>query len=479
MISFKGEKEMSLCFYLLFWGWGAWLALLCSHVSPFQSALCQTFFFLWPRVFRSDISLFLWFWGDEEVLARHSPVLPVHSAATTTLGVTVQSPWAATSLSAVGAVWSRLSSSSLSGPVSRKRPRRRSWMSFQLSPFTPFLILLALRGHYWAQTHKVRRAQTFLFISGAATAGFDLERVLILACRGGRQVIDWYRWITAGVDGWKQSLWKQSLCRLGSIPSSGDHMHASSSHDVAPPHCTTPLLVVTARAGSGCGGAGGSHRKWRRGGGAGQRGVVPGARRTRPGHGVEPKLTRVRTLIYKEARLMPLMPAPSPRSLIHLCSCLLFSCWGIRSSQRGGWRVVRVALLSSSCHSGGSCRRGPRGAASSGVELHDGFLAQIAVRVGAPALDLSTHQRVEKSHHAWILLDGLADVVVGQTTAAVEHQADVLLVGVQAAGLVFHSAIQVTETVRLLVGTPHLRQKGESDSKKQHFLRSNSHLTTI
>lgn len=114
------------------------------------------------------------------------------------------------------------------------------------------------------------------------------------------------------------------------------------------------------------------------------------------------------------------------------------------------------------------------------MELHDGLLAQITVRVGAPALNLSTHQRVEKSHHAWILLDGLADVVVGQTTAAVENQADVLLVGVEAARLVFHSAIQVTEAVGLLVGTPHLR-KGKSDSKKPKFLsaRSKSHLTTI
>lgn len=113
----------------------------------------------------------------------------------------------------------------------------------------------------------------------------------------------------------------------------------------------------------------------------------------------------------------------------------------------------------SGCRDGdGSRRRGPRGAASSGVELHDGLLAQVAVRVGAPALDLSTHQRVEESHHARVLLDGLADVVVGQAAAAVEHEADVLLVGVEAAGLVLHAAVQVTETVGLLVGAPHLRQ---------------------
>lgn len=114
-------------------------------------------------------------------------------------------------------------------------------------------------------------------------------------------------------------------------------------------------------------------------------------------------------------------------------------------------------MVSSSRGNSGSCWCGPCRASSSGVELHDGLLAQVAVRVGAPALDLSTHQRVEESHHAWILLDGLADVVVGQTAAAVEHQADVLLMGVEAAGLVLHTAVQVTETVGLLVGTPHLR----------------------
>lgn len=90
-------------------------------------------------------------------------------------------------------------------------------------------------------------------------------------------------------------------------------------------------------------------------------------------------------------------------------------------------------MVTSSRDGGGNRRCGPCGAASSGVELHDGLLAQVAVGVGAPALDLSTHQRVEESHHAWILLDGLADVVVGQAAAAVEHQADVLLVGVEAA----------------------------------------------
>lgn len=90
-------------------------------------------------------------------------------------------------------------------------------------------------------------------------------------------------------------------------------------------------------------------------------------------------------------------------------------------------------MVTSSRGNGGSRWCGPRCAPSSGVELHDGLLAQVTVRVGAPALDLSTHQRVKESHHAWILLDGLADVVVGQTTAAVEHQADVLLVGVEAA----------------------------------------------
>lgn len=90
-------------------------------------------------------------------------------------------------------------------------------------------------------------------------------------------------------------------------------------------------------------------------------------------------------------------------------------------------------MVSGSRDNGGSCRCGPRGAASSGVELHDGLLAQVTVGVGAPPLDLSTHQRVKESHHARILLDGLADVVVGQAAAAVEHQADVLLMGVEAA----------------------------------------------
>lgn len=54
-------------------------------------------------------------------------------------------------------------------------------MSFQLSPVTPFLILLALRRHYWAQTHKVRRAQTFFLLCGAAGSGLDFEGVLFLA----------------------------------------------------------------------------------------------------------------------------------------------------------------------------------------------------------------------------------------------------------------------------------------------------------
>lgn len=116
-------------------------------------------------------------------------------------------------------------------------------------------------------------------------------------------------------------------------------------------------------------------------------------------------------------------------------------------------------MLDGSGDGGGRCRCGPRGAAAPGVELHDGLLAQVAVRVGAPALDLSTHQRVEERHHARVLLDGLADVVVGQTTAAVEHQADVLLVGVEAAGLVLNAALQVTKTLWLLVGTPHLLRR--------------------
>lgn len=52
-----------------------------------------------------------------------------------------------------------------------------------------------------------------------------------------------------------------------------------------------------------------------------------------------------------------------------------------------------------------------------------------------------------------------------QTTAAVEDQTDILLVGVEAAGLVLHAALQVSETVGLLVWTPHLREGGRTEER--------------
>lgn len=105
------------------------------------------------------------------------------------------------------------------------------------------------------------------------------------------------------------------------------------------------------------------------------------------------------------------------------------------------------------------------------MKLHDGLLTQVAVRVGAPALDLSAHQGVKESHHTRVFLYRLADVVMGQAAATVQHQADVLLMSVEAAGLVLHSALQVAKTLRLLVRTPHLegRRKSQADVNKGCF----------
>lgn len=266
------------------------------------------------------------------------------------------------------------------------------------------------------------------------------------------------------------------ICRTVKIVS---RFSSRKANVAPPPGCVTlshpapaQLLVNSVWAGGGA--------RRRAGGGARTRGhacwggvarkarVLMWTRRSGTGHRIQPEPAGIGVLIHKvQQKCRCTWPRPAPLRPVPVLIGPLAP--GRFWSSQWRWRgVVRVADVSGGYISRrlwhGSC--GARGPSSSRMQLQNRALAQIAVRVWAPTLDLTANQRVEESHHSRVLLHWLADVIMWQATSAVEDQAYVFLMSVERARFVLHQAFQISKTIWLLIRTPYLQTERGRGNKR-------------